>query len=260
MIYKYELKKILNNKLNLIAMFIGALIIVITTVYPIYTDSEHIYGTDTTYEGMDAIRYRQELAVSQGEYLTEEYVTEVLARHGKGKMIRAKLLASLTFSFGYLGIGYLVSCLGLFAVLGTDGFDLPVQLLDNAIPYKMNMGQFLALQLLVSFVITFFVTVLILFFSAITKSSLGTMAIMLFVLAGPAFLNFSKTSRLWNHMLAMTMVRLNDLKEFLGSFIDYRIGDFIVGLVPFSITVYIISGLVLAAVMRRTFVARSLRG
>lgn len=78
MIYKYELKKILNNKLNLIAMFIGALIIVITTVYPIYTDSEHIYGTDTTYEGMDAIRYRQELAASQGKYLTEEYVTEVL--------------------------------------------------------------------------------------------------------------------------------------------------------------------------------------
>ena len=402
MILKYEIKKIFCKKVNLIAMLVGYVIMAITVILPILNESNYVYQTDTSYQGIDAIQYQQEFAAKQAEYLTEEYLTEVLtqlqerrldlesdegfltasdemeelftylvnsyrpmleqefnanllneldlsqgamfyeqrirkisdflnadfsygdyteaektywlakaeevstpfrwgdktvvdfyrtvlglgfylmfvvivciapvfagenesgaagillaSKHGKGKMVYAKILASLVFSISYVGIGYILSCLGTYMMIGIDGLDLPVQLLANEIPYEMNMAQLLLLQLLVSFAMTILTIGLILLISAFTKSSMGTMAIMLLLLVGPAFLEFSRESSLYNHLLALTTVRLLDVKECLRKFIDYRIGNVVIGVVPFSIAVHILLGAVSLVLCKTVFVRRS---
>ena len=142
-------------------------------------------------------------------------------------------------------------------MIGIDGLDLPVQLLANEIPYEMNMAQLLLLQLLVSFAMTILTIGLILLISAFTKSSMGTMAIMLLLLVGPAFLEFSRESYLYNHLLALTTVRLLDVKECLRKFIDYRIGNVVIGVVPFSVAVHILLGAVSLVLCKTVFVRRS---
>ena len=80
MILKYEIKKIFCKKVNLIAMLVGYVIMAITVILPILNESNYVYQNDTSYQGIDAIQYQQEFAAKQAEYLTEEYLTEVLTQ------------------------------------------------------------------------------------------------------------------------------------------------------------------------------------
>lgn len=403
MLFKYEMNKILKRRLNLIAMLMGYIVLGITTIYPVLKESEYILETETDYEGMEAIRFNQDRAASQTDYLTNDYVAKVIqeiqgsgltpdtdigylslndrygslynylmncykpigdtefkpnilmeidrkdrerfykariekidtylnsdfsygnytdtekaywlskaknvktpfkwgdifvpkhydtviamvfyllfvlaiciapvfsseheqgtagillaSKLGQSKLVSAKVLAAYAFSFLYVGIGFLIACVGLFIALGTDGFELPVQLMDDAICYQMNMGQFILLQLLVAVVAIFFTVTLTMMISAITKSTFGTMIVMLVVMIGPAFIPFSKTNGLFNHITALAISRMVDLKVVLKSFIDYRVGGMIVDLLTFTLVFHVLCGVVLLLLMRKAFVKRAI--
>lgn len=74
MLLKYELKKLLTNRMNLVAMVIGTIILGLTTIYPVMSESEYIMETDESLKGIEATEYNQKKAESQTEYLTDEYV------------------------------------------------------------------------------------------------------------------------------------------------------------------------------------------
>lgn len=180
-------------------------------------------------------------------------------KHGQHRLVYAKGLAAYCFGFSYVLVGYLISFLWLYFTIGVKGFALPVQLLDSAICYSMNLGQFLLLQLLISVVVCFFEIALILFLSALTKSTMGTMSLLLAGLIIPAFIPFSKESGLFNHVLALAVVRMMDLKGCLMSFLDYRIGSVILDLPTVSILVHMAVALVLILFLQKTYVHRSIQ-
>lgn len=78
MLLKYELKKLLTSKMNLIAMAVGFIILGLTTVYPVLSESEYLSETDESISGLAAIEYNQKKAEEQADYLTDEYVYEVI--------------------------------------------------------------------------------------------------------------------------------------------------------------------------------------
>lgn len=404
MIFRYELKKIFQKKVNLITMLVGYIILMITTIYPVMSESEYLFQKDVEIKGIEAVRYHEDFAKKQTGELTEDYVTNVLrelkeshidpnsdegyctlddrygylfhylaksyqpigddryqpellfgvdlengaqfyerrvqrvrdfvnqdfsfgnyteaekeywiskaeavktpflwgdtfvakqydtvialafyllfvlviclspvfsaehekgtaglllsTKHGQCKFVYAKGLAAYCFGFSYVFVGYLISFLWLYFTIGAKGFMLPVQLLDSAICHSMNLGQFLLLQLLISVVICFFVITLVLFLSALTRSTIGTMALLLAGLIIPAFIPFSKESGLFNHVLALAIVRMVDLKECLVSFLDYRIGSVILDLPTVSILVHMAVAVVLVLFLRKIFVCRSIQ-
>lgn len=389
MILKYEWKKIVCSRINQIAMLVGYIIMAVTVIIPIRSEYANEYQKGITYQGIEAVKYEQQFAKDQTDYLTEEYLTGQLqklqqmnldlesddgfltaydefgslfmylmnsysdihntqyeydklnelelsngadfyewrikkltdylnlyhgdgnyndaekdywishakrvntpfkwgsttvteyyrtvlglgfylmlviavciasvfagenesgtadillsSKNGRKKMIWAKVAASLLFSVCYVGIGYGLSCFGIYVLVGADGFDLPVQLFANEIPYSMTMGQLMLLQLLVSLAMIILTVGLILAISAVTRSSTVTSVSMFVLLGGPVFLKFTD-NRIYNHILALTTVRLVDLKQLLCQFMDYRIGDHIVGLIPVSITMHFIVGILL---------------
>ena len=401
--FRYEIRKIVQKKVNLIAMLVGYVILMITTIYPVVNDFEYIQQENTELQGIASIRYREELAKSQTEELTEPYLTEILqeiqdsgkdpasdegylyftgkygslynfllnsyqpigdgiyqqdilskvdiqngaqfyewrvqrvkdyvnqdfsfgnytpaekaywvqkaesaktpfawgdtsvvqqyatvfsvgfymlfvlsiclapmfagerergieglllaTKHGQRKLVAAKAQAAYAFGFLYILTGYLVSCIGLYVTIGMDGLNLPVQLLDNAICRNMNLGQYLLLQLVMNVVICFFETTVVLFFSALTRSSIGTMALLFTAMLVPVFIPFSKESRLFNHVLALAMVRLVDLKRCLATFMDYRLGKFIVDLPTAGILVHLGIAVVLVLILRKMYVKKAL--
>lgn len=404
MIFRYELKKIFQKKVNLITMLAGYIILMITTIYPVMNESEYLFQKELELKGIEAVCYHEDFAENQTGELTEDYVTNVLrelkesnidpntdegyltlddrygylfhylvksyqpigddryqpelifsvdlengaqfyerrvqrvqdyvnrdfsfgnyteaekeywiskaeavktpflwgdtfvakqydtvialafyllfvliiclspvfsaehekgnagillsTKHGQRKLVYAKGLAAYCFGFSYVFVGYLISFLWLYFAIGVKGFALPVQLLDSTICHSMNLGQFLLLQLLISVVICFFEITLVLFLSALTRSTIKTMSLLLAGLIIHAFIPFSKESGLFNHVLALAVVRMVDLKECLVSFLDYRIGSVILDLLTASILVHMAVALVLILFLRKIFVRRSIQ-
>ncbi len=401
--FRYEIKKLLQRKVNLIAMLVGYVILMITTIYPVVNDSEYIDQENKELQGVAAMQYREEMAKSQTAELTEPYLTGILqeiqdsgidpnsdegylyfvgkygslyqfllnsyqpigdglyqqdilskvdikngaqfyerrvqrvkdyvdqdfsfgnytpaekaywvkkaesvktpfawgdtsvagqygvvfgvgfyllfvlivclapmfagereqgieglllaTKHGQRRLIAAKIWAAYGFSFAYVLTGYVISCIWLYVTIGMRGLTLPVQLLDSAICSSMNLGQYLLLYLALCMAFCFFETTVVLFFSALTRSSIGTMALLFTAMLVPVFIPVSKESRLCNHVLALAMVRLLDLKRCLATFMDYRIGPFIIDLPAAGILVHLGIAVVLALILRKIYVSRAL--
>lgn len=402
--FYYEIKKIFQRKVNLIAMLFGYTILMVTTIYPVLHEYDYLYEKKTAIQGMEAVRYHEAFAKQQTEELTEEYLTGVLqdmqkiqadpltddgflyfndrygnlfhylvqsyqpldktdlkwdclqqldissgaqfydrriqrieaylnenfsygnytpaekaywlqqakavktpfqwgdtfvmqqydtviglvfyllfvliiclssvfsgesekgieglllsTRHGQRKLISAKLKAAYCFGFLYLAAGYLMAFICLYAVVGTDGLTLPVQLLNSAICLPVNLGQYLLLHLLLAVVICFYEITMILFVSALTKSTIGTTVLLSAGLMLPTFIPLSETSGLFNHLLSLAIVRLTDLKECLVSFTDYQVGPLILDLPTFEIIAHLAVGAALVCQVRKVFVWRGIR-
>ena len=78
MIFRYELKKIFQKKVNLITMLAGYIILMITTIYPVMNESEYLFQKELELKGIEALRYHENFAENQTGEFTEEYVTNVL--------------------------------------------------------------------------------------------------------------------------------------------------------------------------------------
>ncbi len=181
-------------------------------------------------------------------------------KYGKNRLIRAKTIASLLFSLGYVGIGLMGSVLVIGFLCGFSEANLPVQLWNISIPYNITIGQVCLLEVLVLLLITGAVTALILLISAQTKSTMATMAAILVLLIGPAFLENSKTAGWYNHLIDLCAVRFIDMKTVLGSFVDYHFGGIIVDYITMGIIVYAAVGIASLLLLRKTFVRRIMQG
>lgn len=402
--FYYEIKKIFQRKVNLVAMILGYVILMVATIYPIFQEYDYLYEEEKAIQGVEAVQYHEQFAKQQTGELTEEYLTGILkdmqesqkdpltddgflyfnakygnlfhylvksyqpigetdtkwdclqhldissgarfydrriqrivtylnenfsygnysaaekeywirqakavktpfqwgdtfvmkqydtvigmgfyllfvlficlssifsgesengieglllsTKHGQRKLVAAKCAASYCFGFIYIAIGYLMSFVWLYAVIGIEGLFLPVQLLDSAICLSINLGQFLLMHLLLVAVICFFEITVILFVSALTKSSIGTVAILSVGLLMPVFIPFSENSRLFNRLLALTIARIVDLQECLVTFMDYQIGSYVLDLPTFAVIEHLMVGVILVCLVRRIYVWRGLR-
>lgn len=401
MLLKYELKKLLTNRMNLIAMAVGFIILGIVAIYPVIDESEYLLERGESIKGLEAIEYNQQKAKAQTDFLTDEYVNQVIreiqdsnvdlsdddeyyetaykygklffylmnsyrdindsnfrpellseidlnettsfygkridriadflnmdfsygnytdvektywleraarvhtpykwgdtfvvkhyamvialafyqafivticlsgmfageyekrvadmllaTRTGQKELVYAKLFAGILFSFGYVFLGYIIAGTGIYLKFGTDGFDLPIQLLDHAICYDMNMAQYLLLQLGLSFMCIMFTIVATLFLSAQTKSSVATTIIMFFLFLGPVYIPFSKDSGLFNHINALALVRILDAREVLKQFFIYRFGNVIINMPTMAFIVYGLISVLGIMLVRRVFVKK----
>lgn len=402
--FYYEIKKIFQRKVNLVAMILGYVILMVATIYPIYQEYDYLYEEEKAIQGVKAVQYHEKFAKQQTGELTEEYLTGILqdmqecqkdpltddgflyfnakygnlfhylvqsyqpigetnmkwdclqhldvssgarfyerriqrirtylnenfsygnyssaekeywirqakavktpfqwgdtfvieqydtvigmvfyllfvlivclssifsgesengieglllsTKHGQRKLVAAKCGAAYCFGFSYIAIGYTISFAWLYAVIGMEGLSLPVQLLDSSICLSINLGQFLLMHLLLAAVICFFEITVILFVSALSKSSIGTMAILSVGLLLPMFIPFSENSRLFNRLLSLTIARIADLQECLVTFMDYQIGSCILDLPTFATIEHIVLGVVLICAVRKVCVWRGIR-
>ncbi len=177
-------------------------------------------------------------------------------RHGKKKLILVKILAAYIFSFGYLILSGIAELGIIGAIFGMDDMSLPIQLLNAKIPYDFTLGEVCALQVVVCLLITFFVTAFVMFFSALTRSSLGTMALTITWLIAPAFIPGSKTSNLFNHINDLFAVRFMEVQDVLGYYIDYRFGNVIVDYITMAAIVHLVLGVGLLVPLRKVFIQR----
>lgn len=159
-------------------------------------------------------------------------------KYGKNRAIFTKILVSLTFSILYITLCGLVSIGSNIALLGTAGWDLPIQLWDTLFPYEWTVAWACIANLGVMILIALLLTAFSLMLSAISRNPIIVLAADILLFLGTAFLPSSKSSRLWNRILYLFPLHCSDLQNVLKTYNDYPLGSLIISHLGMMFLVY----------------------
>jgi ABC-type transport system involved in multi-copper enzyme maturation permease subunit len=162
-------------------------------------------------------------SVFTGEYQNRTDALLLTTRYGRRKAVSAKIAAALIFVFFYMILCSLTGFGIITALLGTEGGNLPVQLVDSIIPYPWTMAQVCGMNVLVILVIALFLTAFSLLLSTICKNSMIVLAVDIAVFFGTAFLPSSKSSSLWNKIAYLFPLHCFDLHNVVTAYNSYYI-------------------------------------
>ena len=162
--------------------------------------------------------------VFAGEYQSKCDSLLLSMRYGKSRLILAKLTSSFLFTtVVYWG------CMGLFtgiylAVLGTDGWNLPVQALGEnvSISYDLTSIQACGLVLAMGYVLTLGLAGVVLLLSSLMKNPYGVVITSVLFLCVPLFLSLNEGGYVWKHLLGLLPEKIADFG--FWSYMVYRIG------------------------------------
>lgn len=191
--------------------------------------------------------------VFAGEYQNRTDALILSAKHGKTKLIYAKIMASFIFTSFDMVLCSIVSIGINVGMLGVGGWKLPVQLWNTIIPYQLTVIEACALNLLMLFLISFSLTAVSLMLSAVFKSQLIALAVDILLYYGTVFMPFSKTSRLWNHIKYLLPINSFELKNVLKAYNSYQFGHVIISYLEMIIIVYILITIICLLCTRRSF-------
>lgn len=191
--------------------------------------------------------------VFAGEFQNRTDSLILSAKHGKDRLIYAKVIASLAFTLFYISLCSILTVGINIMILGIDGWNLPIQLWSTIIPYHLNAAGACGLSFLVIFLICFLLTAITLMFSTVCKSQMVTLAFDIFLFFGTVFIPFSKTSGLWNHILYLCPIHIMDLTNVLKSFISYQFGNVVIPYLMMIFIVYVTITIVCLCYAKRNF-------
>ncbi len=159
-------------------------------------------------------------------------------KYGKNRAIFAKLLISFTFSVLYIALCGLVGMGINVALLGTEGWNLPIQLWDTLFPYEWTAAQACIMNLGVMLLITLLLTAFTLMLSAVSKNPVIVLAADILLFFGTAFLPSSKSSGLWNRIICLVPLHCSDLQNVLKTYNDYPFGNLVISHLGMMFLVY----------------------
>lgn len=176
--------------------------------------------------------------VFSSEYETKADSLLLTTKYGKTKLIWAKIVTSVAFALLYfcLCIGAGTAIIIIFC--GLLGWNLPIQLWNTMIPYNLTVGETAVLSLAVMLFGTAAITLFTLLMSARVKSSFIVLIVDFLLLLGPAFLTFSRTSALWNHILYLFPSYALYVREILGIYNSIQIGNTVISYLGMVVIVY----------------------
>lgn len=156
--------------------------------------------------------------VFAGEYQTKCDSLLLCMKYGKSRLAAAKVVTAWLYASAvYAGITMLNSAV-ILAFLGTEGWELPVQLYYPTVPvsYNVTIGQACLLMFLLGYVLTLGIMSVTLWMSSIFKNAYGVIVAAFLLLIVPAFLQFGSLGYLLEHILSVLPSKIMDF-----SFIDY---------------------------------------
>ena len=161
-------------------------------------------------------------------------------KYGKNKALAAKILISLAFTVLYITLCGLIGFIMNVLLLGTEGWNLPIQLWDTIYPYQWSVAVACAVNFGVILLIMLFLTAFSLLQSAVSRTPLVVLAVDIMLFFGTAFLPSSKSSGLWNRILRLFPLHCFDLRSVLSAYNDYPLGQLILS---YLATIFLVYGI-----------------
>lgn len=181
--------------------------------------------------------------VFSGEYQAGTDAVILSAKYGKTKLTTAKIAASVLFGTAAFILHILVACGLTLAAFGIDGYDLPVQIANTAIPYPFTFLQAVLINIGILYLVLLAMIGLTLLLSAKMKSPYFVLIILVPVLFIPMFLTPNGTTGAYN--LTLFLLPYRAAMPELSKYISYQFG----GLVLDALTVRAVLYSVLAVIM-----------
>lgn len=189
--------------------------------------------------------------VFAGEYQNGTDKILLTTKYGKNKGITAKIIASYLFAIGIFTI-YLLFAIGIiFFRFGTEGGNLPIQLLNMLSPYSLTLSQSLIYNIVISYTVLIGMVGLTLFLSSKVKNPMTVLVIDIAVIMLPVFLQIDSVFGILNKILFL--MPYNAIFSNFTQMVSYKIGNFVIDLPTMTIITYIFIMIITLIYAKRTY-------
>lgn len=143
--------------------------------------------------------------VFAGEYQSKCDSLFLCMKHGKGKLVTAKIMTAVLFAtvvYWAIMLAYSLACL---LVYGMEGADLPIQMQNptTMIPYDMTMAQGVVLFLVLGYVLTLGMVGITLLFSALLKNPFYVIVVAFLLILAPIIAQMLELGYIFRHIVKL---------------------------------------------------------
>ena len=175
--------------------------------------------------------------VFSGEYQEGTDAVILSAKYGKTKLTTAKIAASLLFGTAAFILHVVVACGLPLAAFGADGWNLPLQIANTAIPYPLTFLQAVLINIGIIYLVLLAMVGLTLLLSAQMKSPYLVLIILVPILFIPMFLTPNGTTGAYNLTLFLLPYRVA-MPEF-SKYISYQFGSLVLDTLTIRAILYV---------------------
>lgn len=189
--------------------------------------------------------------VFSGEYQEGTDAVILSAKYGKTKLTTAKIAASLLFGTAAFILHVVVACGLPLAAFGADGWNLPLQIANTAIPYPLTFLQAVLINIGIIYLVLLAMVGLTLFLSAQMKSPYLVLIILVPILFIPMFLTPNGTTGAYNLTLFLLPYR-STMPEF-SKYISYQFGSLVLDTLTIRAILYVFLTVIMLPLARLGF-------
>lgn len=189
--------------------------------------------------------------VFSGEYQTGTDAVILSAKYGKTRLATAKLTASCLFGFLSFTLHVAVAFLLPLAAFGFEGWNLPLQIVNTAIPYPFTFLQAVLISLGVVYLVLFAMIGLTLLLSARMKSPFLVLIVLVPVLFLPLFLSPNGSTGAYN--LTLFLLPYRSVIPEPGKYISFQFGSLVLDTFCTRAILYTLLTVILLPLAKRSF-------
>ena len=181
--------------------------------------------------------------VFSGEYQTGTDAVLLSAKYGKTKLATAKIAATFLFGTVAFILHIIVACGLPLIAFGTDGWNLPLQIANTAIPYPFTFLQAVLINIGIIFLVLFAMIGYTLFLSPKMKSPYLVLILLVPILFIPLFLTPNGTAGGYN--LALFLLPYRAAMPEFGKYISYQFGGLVLDVLTVRVILYALLTLIM---------------
>lgn len=188
-----------------------------------------------------------------GEYQDRTDAVVLATRHGRSRLVAAKLLAGFAFATLYFALCAAIVVAASLASFGADGADLAMQVVAMRCPYNLTVSQAAWIGLGLAYLVTLGFAALTMALSSKLRSQLAIFAVVAVLLFATAVVGGFGNGVII-HIRNLFPINALSVGTLFWSYMSYPFGDVVLDLRAMVVVVYLVlaaAGTALAAVAFR---------
>lgn len=190
-------------------------------------------------------------SIFSGEYQSGADNIILTSKYGKSKAITAKIIASIIFATIVFVVYLLFSVGSVLLMFGTDGWNLPIQIMNILSVYPLTFFEAFLFNVGISYAILLGIVGLTLFLSSKLKGSIAVFIIDIAIIMIPSFFRITSPFGIWNKTLLL--MPYNSIYTDFSKMVSYHFGNIVIDQPLMTIIAYLVIMIITLGIARRTF-------
>lgn len=189
--------------------------------------------------------------VYSNEHETGADAVLLSSKYGKTKLVVGKIIASLIFSVCTVLLGMLLCIIPILLFFGTEGWDLPIQILSTDILYNWNLLEMIGIRIFMTILSALVITTIALTLSSTIKKTAPVVVIVMILYIGGLFVPSGKTNKLYQMIVKLSPVFLNGCQYY--GYVAYPVFGKVFTFYEMATFIYILLAIILLPLSGKIF-------